>query len=77
MTLRNRWGFVGVGRMGGPMTERLLKAGYGVVVYDKSHRRDLGPGRPGRDASRTAPRRWPTRWRSCSPACRPRTSCKR
>ena len=29
-------GFVGVGRMGGPMTERLLKAGHGVVVYDKS-----------------------------------------
>jgi 3-hydroxyisobutyrate dehydrogenase-like beta-hydroxyacid dehydrogenase len=29
-------GFVGVGRMGGPMTERLLQAGYGVVVYDKS-----------------------------------------
>jgi len=29
-------GFVGVGRMGGPMTERLLDAGYGVVVYDKS-----------------------------------------
>lgn len=29
-------GFVGVGRMGGPMTDRLLKAGYGVVVYDKS-----------------------------------------
>lgn len=30
-------GFVGVGRMGGPMTERLLAAGYGVVVYDKSN----------------------------------------
>ena len=29
-------GFVGVGRMGTPMTERLLAAGYGVVVYDKS-----------------------------------------
>ena len=29
-------GFVGVGRMGGPMTQRLLAAGYGVVVYDKS-----------------------------------------
>ena len=29
-------GFVGVGRMGGPMTERLLAAGYGVVIYDKS-----------------------------------------
>ena len=29
-------GFVGVGRMGGPMTERLLAAGYGVVVFDKS-----------------------------------------
>ena len=30
-------GFVGVGRMGGPMTQRLLAAGYGVVVYDKSN----------------------------------------
>lgn len=29
-------GFVGAGRMGGPMTERLLAAGYGVVVFDKS-----------------------------------------
>jgi 3-hydroxyisobutyrate dehydrogenase-like beta-hydroxyacid dehydrogenase len=29
-------GFVGVGRMGGPMVERLLAAGYGVVVYDKA-----------------------------------------
>ncbi len=29
-------GFVGVGRMGTPMTQRLLAAGYGVVVYDKS-----------------------------------------
>ena len=29
-------GFVGVGRMGAPLTERLLAAGYGVVVYDKS-----------------------------------------
>jgi 3-hydroxyisobutyrate dehydrogenase-like beta-hydroxyacid dehydrogenase len=29
-------GFVGVGRMGGPMVQRLLAAGYGVVVYDKS-----------------------------------------
>src|ERR1700761_4422500 len=30
-------GFVGVGRMGGPMTERLLAAGYGVMIYDHSH----------------------------------------
>jgi len=30
-------GFVGVGRMGAPMTQRLLAAGYGVVVYDKSN----------------------------------------
>jgi 3-hydroxyisobutyrate dehydrogenase-like beta-hydroxyacid dehydrogenase len=29
-------GFVGVGRMGAPMTERLLAADYQVVVYDKS-----------------------------------------
>lgn len=29
-------GFVGVGRMGGPMTQRLLKAGYRLCVYDVS-----------------------------------------
>jgi 3-hydroxyisobutyrate dehydrogenase-like beta-hydroxyacid dehydrogenase len=28
-------GFVGVGRMGGPMTSRLLDAGYTLCVYDK------------------------------------------
>jgi 3-hydroxyisobutyrate dehydrogenase-like beta-hydroxyacid dehydrogenase len=27
-------GFVGVGRMGGPMASRLLDAGYGLIVYD-------------------------------------------
>jgi 3-hydroxyisobutyrate dehydrogenase-like beta-hydroxyacid dehydrogenase len=31
-------GFVGVGRMGAPLTERLLAADYQVVVYDKSAR---------------------------------------
>ncbi|HZP88117.1 MAG TPA: NAD(P)-dependent oxidoreductase [Burkholderiales bacterium] len=29
-------GFVGVGKMGGPMTQRLLKAGYQLCVYDVS-----------------------------------------
>jgi len=29
-------GFIGVGRMGGPMARRLLEAGYGVTVYDTS-----------------------------------------
>jgi 3-hydroxyisobutyrate dehydrogenase-like beta-hydroxyacid dehydrogenase len=29
-------GFVGVGRLGGPMTQRLLAAGYRVCVYDVS-----------------------------------------
>lgn len=28
-------GFVGIGRMGGPMTSRLLDAGYTLCVYDK------------------------------------------
>jgi 3-hydroxyisobutyrate dehydrogenase-like beta-hydroxyacid dehydrogenase len=28
-------GFVGIGRMGGPMTSRLLDAGYQLCVYDK------------------------------------------
>jgi 3-hydroxyisobutyrate dehydrogenase-like beta-hydroxyacid dehydrogenase len=27
-------GFVGIGRMGGPMSERLLEAGYSVTVFD-------------------------------------------
>ena len=27
-------GFVGVGRMGGPMSERLLEAGYSLTVFD-------------------------------------------
>ena len=30
-------GFVGVGRMGTPMAQRLLAAGYGVVAYDQSN----------------------------------------
>ena len=30
------FGFVGVGRMGGPMTMRLLNAGHRVVVFDTS-----------------------------------------
>ena len=29
-------GFVGVGRMGGPMASRLLDAGYRLCVYDLS-----------------------------------------
>ena len=29
-------GFVGVGRMGGPMVRRLLEAGFDVSIYDKS-----------------------------------------
>src|ERR1700676_1839644 len=28
-------GFIGIGRMGGPMTSRLLDAGYTLCVYDK------------------------------------------
>ncbi|MFO1321203.1 MAG: NAD(P)-dependent oxidoreductase [Burkholderiales bacterium] len=30
------YGFVGVGRMGGPMTRRLLDAGHRVCIYDRS-----------------------------------------
>lgn len=29
-------GFIGVGRMGGPMARRLIEAGYGLTVYDTS-----------------------------------------
>lgn len=34
---QNAIGFIGLGRMGGPMSTRLLKAGYQVVVHDVSH----------------------------------------
>ncbi|WP_026987245.1 NAD(P)-dependent oxidoreductase [Fodinicurvata fenggangensis] len=33
---QNAIGFIGLGRMGGPMSTRLLKAGYQVVVHDVS-----------------------------------------
>jgi 3-hydroxyisobutyrate dehydrogenase-like beta-hydroxyacid dehydrogenase len=29
-------GFIGVGRMGGPMARRLIEAGYGLTIYDTS-----------------------------------------
>ena len=28
-------GFIGIGRMGGPMASRLLEAGYSLCVYDR------------------------------------------
>lgn len=31
---KNQVGFVGIGNMGGPMVRCLLKAGYGVMIYD-------------------------------------------
>ena len=27
-------GFIGVGRMGGPMARRLLEAGFGLTIFD-------------------------------------------
>ncbi|HEX9325843.1 MAG TPA: NAD(P)-binding domain-containing protein, partial [Reyranella sp.] len=35
-TMADLLGFVGVGRMGGPMANRLLDAGYRLCVYDVS-----------------------------------------
>lgn len=32
-----RLGFVGIGRMGAPMAQRLLEAGYALTVYDTNH----------------------------------------
>ena len=34
MAVNQRIAFIGVGRMGGRMTKRLLDAGYDVAVYD-------------------------------------------
>jgi 3-hydroxyisobutyrate dehydrogenase-like beta-hydroxyacid dehydrogenase len=36
MRTEDRIGFVGVGRMGGPMARRLLQAGHHIAVYDTS-----------------------------------------
>ena len=37
-------GFVGVGRMGGPMASRLLDAGYALCVFDTNRRRGEAAG---------------------------------
>ncbi len=34
MTTEKHLGFVGIGRMGAPMAERLLNAGYALTIYD-------------------------------------------
>ncbi len=34
MTMKEHLGFVGIGRMGAPMVDRLLDAGYTVTIYD-------------------------------------------
>jgi 3-hydroxyisobutyrate dehydrogenase-like beta-hydroxyacid dehydrogenase len=47
-------GFVGVGRMGGPMTQRLLAAGYGVVAYDKSEAATARAAAMGAEVAATA-----------------------
>ena len=47
-------GFVGVGRMGAPMVQRLLDADYGVVVYDKSRAAMAALAAKGADTAESA-----------------------
>jgi 3-hydroxyisobutyrate dehydrogenase len=44
MTARARIGFVGLGNMGRPMAENLLKAGFGLAIADADPRRLAGLG---------------------------------
>src|SRR5437868_10544772 len=44
MTARPRIGFVGLGNMGRPMAENLLKAGFGLAVADADPKRLAGLG---------------------------------
>src|SRR3954452_18916510 len=44
MTARPRIGFVGLGNMGRPMAENLLKAGFSVAVADAEPKRLAGLG---------------------------------
>src|SRR5215469_15046455 len=37
--MSERIGFVGLGNMGGAMAESLLKAGYGLRIYNRDHRK--------------------------------------
>jgi 3-hydroxyisobutyrate dehydrogenase-like beta-hydroxyacid dehydrogenase len=47
----SRSGFIGIGRMGGPMAERLLRAGHPVTVYDRDDAAVAGSSPPVRPAS--------------------------
>jgi glutamyl-tRNA reductase len=54
--------FVGLGQMGGPMAENLLKKGHAVVVYDIDKRkvaRFVELGAPGGHRARPMPRAGP------------------
>ena len=52
MEQRQPLGFVGVGRMGGPMASRLMDAGYGLCVFDTND--DAAQALVGRGATRAA-----------------------
>ena len=68
-------GFVGTGRMGGPMAGRLLDAGYSLCVYDSQAKRP----RHWLRAAHSLPNRLPKSHQariSCWPACRLPTSSR-
>ena len=48
-------GFVGLGNMGRPMAERLLRSGWDVSVYNRTAGQDRAAGRRGSPRARDAP----------------------
>ena len=57
-----RLGYLGLGMMGFPMSQRLLKAGYEVMVWNRS------AGKDGQSSGEKGPfRRYPHRTHSTSP----------
>ena len=55
-----RLGMVGLGRMGGNMTIRLIRFGHDVVAFDPNPEARQLVGRPGRNRPRDSRASWPS-----------------
>jgi len=70
-------GFIGTGRMGGPMAGRLLDAGYSLSIYDTQSEATKPAWCAWRASRKIARPRSHRAQISCWSACRPRTSSRR
>ena len=68
-------GFIGLGRMGGPMARNLAQAGYAVSVFDVDARRPRARCQCPAPHGTTRRVTWPRARRCSSPPCRTTRSC--